>query len=103
MVLLAPLGFGRDIREQLVHGPSIVALSPRDDLAPTRRRNPHAGSAYNRGNQAISGSLERSVVLTIGRLVASNPSFASARVPADRCQSKPQQQHDAWTIPLLIS
>lgn len=55
-----------------------------DDLASTRRRNPHTGSAYNRGNQVISVSLGRSVVLTIGRLVASNPSFASTRAPAHR-------------------
>jgi hypothetical protein len=49
-------GFGQDIREWLVHGPSIV---PRVYvmtwlLASIRRRSPHAGSAYNRGNQVIS-------------------------------------------------
>src|SRR5439155_21187088 len=40
------------------------------------RRNPHADSADTCGNQAISVSLGRSVVLTMGRLVASN-CFAS--------------------------
>jgi hypothetical protein len=44
--------------------------------------NLRAGHAYDCGKQVISASRGRSVVLTIGRLVASNPSFASFHAPA---------------------
>ena len=83
MVLLAPgLGFGRDIRKLIIHGPSIAAPSRRDDLALLGAATRTRASAYNRGNQAISVSLGRSVVLTIGRLVASNSTcFASVQHP----------------------
>ena len=43
--------------------------------------NPRAGHAYDCGKQVINASRGR-VVLTIGRLVASNPSFASFHAPA---------------------
>ena len=82
MVLFAPgLYPGRDdIRERLVHGPDIVPRVLRDDWP--LFGNPRAGHAYDCGKQVISASRGRSVVLTIGRLVASNPSFASFHAPA---------------------
>jgi hypothetical protein len=62
----------------LVHNLGIAAPNERDDPALFGAANPHADSADNRGNQAISVSLGRSVVLTMGRLVASNSTcFAS--------------------------
>ena len=57
--------------------------------------------ASNRGHQVIGAFSGRTVVLTIGRLVASNPSFASVRAPAHR--HPPRRQQDACTIPLPLA
>ena len=83
LLLAAGLGQTERSRELLVHGPSIAATIEGDGLALFSAHGPHAGTASASASHAISASLGRLVVLTIRRLVASNPTcFASLRAPS---------------------
>ena len=91
-------------RELLVHGPGIAATIRRRWPRPLQAPRPaHADQALNLGSHAINASLGRLVVLTIRRLVASNPTcFASVRASHHRSTSNGRWL-DAWTIPLNAS
>src|SRR5262245_2157222 len=63
----------------------LLAWVPR---GPTRYRDPTRGLRLQPRRSGHRCFLGRTVVLTIGRLVASNPSFASVRAPAHRHPTK---------------
>ena len=92
----------RGTRKLTVHGPGIATPNERDGPGALWRRNSHAGLGPQPRQQAISVSLERSVVLTMGRLVASNSTCfasgpASSLLPTNRSAAARERMDDSTT------
>ena len=73
----------RAIRQRLICSPSIAARMSAT-IGPNSVPRPACGLRLQPRRSGHRCFLGRTVVLTIGRLVASNPSFASVRAPAHR-------------------